>query len=217
MSLAPSAMKAYIAPFGVFMALLVVAGFLPPSAKYWLYPVQTVLCGVLVIWFWSSYGFKAPKMTGFTLIVAILVLFLWISPQVVLGRPGRFDGFDPSPFRNRPFLYATVVALRFMRLVVVVPFIEEIFWRGFLLRYLIKEDFESVPPGTFTWFSFCATTIGFCAEHQVPDMPAALPAGILFNIVIYRTRSLGSCVLAHAATNLLLGIYIMRTGQWGFW
>ena len=44
-----------------------------------------------------------------------------------------------------------------MRLVIVVPLLEEIFWRGFLLRYLIHQDFMRVPFGTFRWGSFSAS------------------------------------------------------------
>src|SRR6266576_3557256 len=39
----------------------------------------------------------------------------------------------------------------------------------------------------------------------------------LYNVVAYRTQSFASCVLAHAVTNLLLGLWIMQTRQWGFW
>jgi hypothetical protein len=209
--------KAYIAPFAVFMAMLIVADFLPPSARHWIYPLQTVLCGAVLIKFWSFYRLGTPKKAGFSLFIAVLVLLLWISPQVLLGYPGRFQGFDPSPFKDRATLYYAVVVMRFIRLVVAVPLVEEIFWRGFLLRYLIRDDFESVPFGTFSRFSFSIVTLGFCLEHQFADWPVALVSGALFNLVAYRTRNLTSCVLAHAVTNLLLGIYIMRTSQWGFW
>ncbi len=39
--------------------------------------------------------------------------------------------------------------------------------------------------------------------------------GILYNGVAYRTRSLSSYILTHAVTNLLLGLWIMKTKQWG--
>ncbi len=107
--------------------------------------------------------------------------------------------------------------MRFLRLVAVVPALEEIFWRGFLLRYFIKEDFDAVPFGTYTRWSNVLVAIGFMLEHQMPDWPAALAAGFLYNITAYRTRSLPACILAHAVTNALLGAYIMTTRQWGFW
>jgi len=216
-----SSQKAFIAPFAVFVLLLGVADVIGPTAKYWVFPLQTVLCGALVIWFRSFYSFKPPLQVGFTLLIAGIVLCIWILlpwvEQVVFHLPPRLDGFNPTLFRDRPAIYYATVAMRFVRLAIVVPFIEEIFWRGFLLRYLIRDDFESVPFGSFTWISFLVVTAGFCLEHAPVDYPAALIAGVLFNLVAYRTRSLSSCVLAHAAVNLLLGLYVMRTGQWGFW
>ena len=98
-----------------------------------------------------------------------------------------------------------------------VPWLEEIFWRGFLLRYLIREDFTSLPFGSWSRFSFLVTTLGFMFEHGMVDWPAALVTGVLYNLVAIRTRSLSACVLAHALTNALLGGYVMHTGQWGFW
>jgi CAAX prenyl protease-like protein len=127
------------------------------------------------------------------------------------------EGFDPAFFGATGWPYYGNVVVRFVRLVVVVPLLEEIFWRGFLLRYLINEDFTRVPFGTFSWLSFGVVTVGFCVEHSLPDYPAAILTGMLYNWVAYRTRRLSSCVLVHAITNLLLGIYVLRTGQWGFW
>ena len=103
------------------------------------------------------------------------------------------------------------------RLVIIVPIVEELFWRGFLLRYCIREDFENVPFGTFSWRSFLIISVAFCFEHTPPDWPAALVTSALYNIVAYKTRSLRACVIAHAVTNLLLGLYVLKTQQWGFW
>jgi CAAX prenyl protease-like protein len=217
MSKAISSQKAFIAPFAAFLLLLPLADIIGPTAKYWVFPLQTVLCGALIIWFWPRYSLKVPKSVGFTLCIAVIMLCIWILPQETHHYPPRLVGFDPTVFRDRPAIYYATIVMRFIRLAVVVPFLEEIFWRGFLLRYLIREDFESVPVGAFTWLSFLVVTAGFCLEHSAADRPAALVAGALFNGVAYRTRSLSSCILAHAATNLLLGLYIMQSGQWGFW
>jgi CAAX prenyl protease-like protein len=86
-----------------------------------------------------------------------------------------------------------------------------------VLRFLVKEDFRSVPIGTFTQTANALVAVGFVLEHSVPDWPAALAAGLLYNLVAYRTKSLSSCVVAHGITNALLGGFIMMTRQWGFW
>ena len=126
-------------------------------------------------------------------------------------------GFDPEVFSGQAMLYTSTVAFRFLRLVIVVPLVEEIFWRGFLLRYLIAEEFERVPFGKFSWLSFTAVTLLFALSHSKADWAAALLTGALYNFVAYRTKNLGSCILTHALTNLVLGLWIMKTGQWGFW
>jgi CAAX prenyl protease-like protein len=82
---------------------------------------------------------------------------------------------------------------------------------------LINEKFHRVPFGTFSWLSFTVVTLGFGFSHSPEDRIAALITGALYNCVAYRTRNLASCVLAHAVTNLLLGLWIMKTRQWGFW
>ena len=187
------------------------------APELWLYPLQTLLCAGLLIYFWRAYEFQPLRRPLFTIGIALLVLIVWIAPQQFLHYPPRLDGFNPDLVAANPGLYWATLGLRFLRLVVIVPLVEEIFWRGFLLRYLISERFETVPLGTFSWLSFSAVTLAFCFSHSAPDRPAALVCGALYNLVAYRTKSLSSCVLAHALTNLSLGLWIVTTKQWGFW
>jgi len=221
-----SSTRAFVAPFLVFMLFLALnqwvgslgrGEFFLDKPQFWIFPLQTIVCGGLVAYGWRHYGMSFPRETALTVGVAVFVLVIWISPQAMFGFPPRLDGFDPTVFAPGSALYWTTLAFRFLRLVLVVPLVEEILWRGFLLRYLIHEDFETVPFGAFSWFSFGAVTFGFALEHQQPDWIPALITGALYNWVAVRTRSLSSCVLAHAVTNLLLGVYILKTGQWGFW
>ena len=195
-------------------------GMAGSSPEFWVYPLQTLLCAGVLIYFRREYPLaeRRPRALLFGLGIGVAALVLWLSPQLFFhAAPRTQDGFDPTRLPPGSAAYFGTVGLRFIRLVVIVPLIEEIFWRGFLLRYLIKEDFLAVPFGTFTRLSFWATAVGFMLEHSRPDYPAALITGVLYNLVAVRTRSLPACVAAHAVTNLLLVIYIMQTRQWGFW
>lgn len=220
--------KPFVIPFLVFMLLLLVVqaidwifkGHGPlfiAEPQYWVYPAQTVITGALVVIFWRSYRFGSFRRPILTFLIAILVLIIWVSPQAFLGFEPRTSGFDPTTFADDPVKYYGNLAFRFLRLVVVVPLVEEVFWRGFLLRYLIDDDFQRVPVGAFSWSSFLWVTVLFGLEHSGPDLVAALITGAAFNAVAYWTRSLTACVVAHAVTNLGLGIYILATRQWGFW
>lgn len=218
-------LAAYMLPIVVFIGLLALNGvlkkigthFLLSSAEYWIYPTQTVICGGLVAWFWREYDFQRLRNPIFCVFIGVAVFLLWISPQQFLGFPARIVGFNPDIFAGRSLLYWATVVFRFLRFALVVPFVEEIFWRGFLLRFVIREDFENVPMGSFSWLSFVVVALAFGFSHSKPDWIAAIVTGALYNGVAYRTKSLSSCVLVHAITNLVLGLWIMQTKQWGFW
>lgn len=219
---------AYVLPFGAFLAFLglssLLSGFFESSTnqllvhpEFWIYPLQTVVCAGILIYYWKEYTF-APLWPWFIGVgVGLLVLAIWVSPQAVFHFKPRLDGFNPQVFQDSPLLYNLTVISRFARLVIVVPLLEEIFWRGFLMRYLISDNFARVPFGKFSAISFFGVAVLFMFEHGTPDWPAALITGLLYNALAVRTKSLFACVVAHAVTNLGLGLYIMRTGQWGFW
>ncbi len=220
--------KAYLAPFLGFLAVALLGEivgrlfqghtfWMAAEPRYWVLPLQTLFAGALLWRYWRSYSLRRPAGVGFATLIGAVALVLWIAPQEWLGAAPRLDGFHPEFFGADGWPYWLNVSARFVRLVIVVPLIEEIFWRGFLLRYLIDDDFMDVPIGAFSWKSFGIVTAGFCLEHSFADWPAAILTGALFNLVAYRTRSLSACVLTHAVTNLILGIYVMRSGQWGFW
>ncbi len=209
----------------VFVLLLSVSEVLKRSnaapwleaPEFWVYPLQTLLCGGLLIYFRQDYEFHHLRRPILVAAVALFVFLLWIAPQQFLRFPARLVGFNPDKLATSALLYWTTLLLRFLRLVVVVPLIEEIFWRGFLLRYLISEKFDAVAFGAFSWFSFTVVTLAFALSHSIADWPAALVTGALYNLVAYRTKSLTSCILAHSLTNLALGLWIVATKQWGFW
>ena len=218
-------LAAFVLPMAIFLALLALVsalrkpggGFWLAAPEYWIFPAQTLICSAILIWFWRDYDFRAPRKPLFAVAMSLVVFALWIAPQQFFGFSPRVTGFDPDVFAAQPAAYWATVFFRFLRLVIIVPLVEEIFWRGFLLRYLINEKFTEVPIGAFSWFSFSIVTLAFGFSHSPSDWIAALLTGALYNLVAYRTQSLISCVIAHGVTNLLLGIWIMTTRQWGFW
>ncbi len=216
---------AYISPMALFVGLLGVVSLLHQidnsiwltAAEYWVYPLQTIFCAAVLIWFWREYPLSRPRSLAFGVAIAVLVFVLWIAPQAFFGFSPRTVGFNPTIFGDHSPVYWPTVILRFVRLVVIVPLVEEIFWRGFLLRYFVDEKFDHVPFGTFSWLSFSVVSLAFGFSHSAPDWVVAILTGMLYNVVAYRTKNLAACVLTHATTNLLLGLWIMHTKQWGFW
>ncbi len=220
--------QAYVVPFAVFLLFLAVPGvvapwfggfstFLGENPKLIVWPVQTFVCAALVLFYWREYEwgtrFEPLPAVG----IGVLCLVLWLVPGYL--RPGepRVEGFNPNVLLHDPLLWWLTIVARFVRLVIIVPIVEEIFWRGFLMRYLVNPEFEKVRFGTYTPLSFWVVAVLFALEHQQADWIGGVLAGILFGFVAVKTRSLTACIIAHAVTNLLLGLYVMGTQRWGYW
>jgi len=221
----------YIGPFVAFLLLQPLTDLFrdatnPDAAwwrahpEHWVYPLQTLVALLLLAFWWprSSFGPLRPGQILLATMLAVVGIAAWIAPAELGWRTLR-GGFDPYALGNDPRLVAAIVTVRFLRLVLVASFIEEIFWRGFLQRYLVdtSEDFWKIPLGTFTWPSAIWTTVGVVLVHSQADWPAAAIWGVLVVVVYIRTRSLSACILMHAVANLLLGLYILRHQAWGLW
>ena len=155
--------------------------------------------------------------------VGLAIFALWIAPDLlfpgyrhsilfenaVTGKIGR--SFGPGALAD-----PLVLGLRGLRAVVIVPIVEELFWRGWLMRWLIEPKFENVRLGTYTAASFWVVAVLFASEHG-PYWDVGLAAGILFNLWMIRTRSLGDLILSHAVANLSLSAYVIAAGKWEYW
>src|SRR5205814_8430544 len=141
---------ARVLPMVWFLALLALCQFLTARgqivfrrhAEFWIYPAQTILCGALLLWFRRCYQFHRLKKVAFTLFVAVAVFGIWIAPQYFVNFAPRPVGFDATLLESNSATYWSTILFRLLRLVVVVPLVEEVFWRSFLLRFVIDEHFE---------------------------------------------------------------------------
>ena len=96
------------------------------------------------------------------------------------------------------------MVLRTVSSALLVPILEELFWRGWLMRWLIDHDFLKVPLGKLSHLPHSGWwRVLFASEHG-PYWEVGLAAGIIYNWWIVRTRNLADCILAHAVTNALL-------------
>ncbi len=209
----------YLCPFLAFIALTLAAPCFP-GWEHLLYFIKILITGGL-LWFWrESYAMDiAPRVTpaGYLAAVAagLLVLPVWILPEAFFPWLGAEGGFNPYAFGWPPTAVPALIALRIAGAVLVVPVMEEIFWRSFVLRYLVHPNFSKVPLGTFTWFSFCLGVIMFGLEHR--RWIQGIIAGSVYALLVIQQKSLRGSIIAHATTNLGLGVYVAATQSWGFW
>lgn len=219
-----------VSPFILFMAFIALEQglralmqrgiiHLDATTLSWLYIPKAMLVGLLLILFRRSYSeIKAKdllmyRQTTLSIGSGLLVFLLWINMDWTLGQHTP-AGFDPGIFATDQVKWL-MVAVRVAGAVIIVPIMEELFWRSFLLRYLIKSDFTTVPVGTMTLFSFSAVALLFGFEHHY--LFAGIMAGAIFNYIYYATRSITQCIVSHAVANLCLAAYVLLYQEWRFW
>lgn len=213
----------YVVPFAAF-ALVVLAWPGWPASPRLDAVVRTVVL-LAVIWLFAKpvLSFRMTRPLA-TVGIGIAVFLLWIAPDQIMpgyrdsilfqnGITGKLTSSMAVEVRSDPI----VLGLRFLRATLIVPIVEELFWRGWLGRWLDRmEDFQGVPLGQFSTFSFVATMVLFGAEHG-PYWEVGLAAGAIYNWWMMRTKSLGDLIWCHAVTNGCLSIWVLATGQWNYW
>jgi CAAX prenyl protease-like protein len=159
---------------------------------------------------------KMPTLQSWVLsiLVGLVAIAIWIGIDPFYHHLGGATPFDPSMIgsvaqRN------LFIAFRVIGAVIVVPLMEELLWRAFLIRWLVNEDFKRVPVGMFTWASFGVTVTLFGAEHS--EWLAGLICGALYNWLYYKRKDVFSCVVAHAVSNAALAAWVLARGDWKFW
>jgi CAAX prenyl protease-like protein len=201
----------YVVPMGIYMAFLLVQ---TNANLLWVYPAKVIAVMAALIYFRNTYEELRPGFSLLAVVVGLVAIAIWIGIDSLYPKFGSGAAFDPttiSPLAQRNVF----LAFRVVGAVIVVPVMEELFWRAFLIRWLVKEDFKSVPVGTFTGLSFAVTVGMFGAEHT--QWLAGLVCGALYNWVYYKRKDVFACVIAHAVSNAALAAWVLARGDWKFW
>lgn len=186
-----------------------------PDAAWWqqepmlfIYPMQVLVCGVYLLhvrrginWDWSL------RMSFIGGGIGVVGIAVWLVPYLAGWIPVE-GGFAPEKVLGHGTLATTVeYCFRFARAVLIVPLVEELFWRGFLMRWCINRDFpHEVPFGTPSWLGYCVTTAAFMLVHTPVDYAGAFVYGSLaYGLVVY-TRRLTPVFIMHAVANLIMGL-----------
>jgi CAAX prenyl protease-like protein len=214
-----------IVPFAVFMALLALRGAAPSDGSWgfdgrWLYAVTLLLVGGLLLYWRRDYGELAaqnlpePREALLALGTGTVVFLLWISLDAPALRLGHETAvFEPVDAQGRREW--ALIAVRWVGAALLVPVMEELFWRSFLMRWIQRPQFEAVDPRHVGLKAVVLSTFVFMLAHTL--WLAAILAGLAYAWLYIRSGKLWLPVIAHAVTNGLLGAWVVCTGNWQFW
>jgi hypothetical protein len=217
--------RARVLPFAVFMLFLVVRGAWPAdwggdAAGTWIYATGAVAVVATLLSFKKHYGelrtSHVPSVveTMLAVVVGLVVFALWITldaPWMQLGTPSAT--FVPVD-ANGAVQWAPI-AVRWIGAALVVPVMEELFWRSYLMRWIENPRFQTVDPRRIGMKAVVLSTVVFMLAHTL--WLAAIVAGLAYAWLYRRTGKLWTAVIAHAVTNGVLGVWVVSTRNWQFW
>jgi CAAX prenyl protease-like protein len=214
-----------VAPFGLFMLLLALRGTLGEDGSAgmdprWIYGLTVLAVGGLLLWFWREYGelsiqvLPDAKEALLAVVVGLAVFGLWIHLDASWMKLGdataRFIPVGPQSELQWP-----LIVVRWIGAALLVPVMEELFWRSFLMRWIEHAQFEAVPPQRVGLRAVVLSTFVFMLAHTL--WLGAVVAGLAYAGLYLRTGKLWVPVLAHAVTNGALGVWVVASRQWAFW
>jgi uncharacterized protein len=215
----------WVLPFALYMAFLALEGFVGKSLSNavsfdarLIYPCKVACVALLLAFLWRRYG----ELAKFSLrlhdvlwsaVVGIGVFMLWINLNFGWMSLGHVAGYDP---RNLSGDIVWLLALpRLLGAALVVPVMEELFWRSFVLRWVAHPKFVDVSPAQVGLRALLISSVLFGSAHTL--WLAGIVAGLAYGGLYMKSRNLWAPILAHATTNGLLGLWVIHTGQWDFW
>jgi uncharacterized protein len=214
-----SPLVARAAPYFVFVGLMALGPVFGDAGKYWLYLART-LAGVWMLWAIRPMVAEMRWALSWEAVVAgvgVCVMWIGLDPWYEhLGKAATGKAvWNPFLEFGGAGLAWFFVTIRVLGSSLVVPPLEEVFFRSLLYRYIAKKDFESVPLGCFAWTPFLAASAVFGIEHS--QWLAGIICGFVYQWLVIRKGRLGDAITAHAITNFLLAIYVIWKGAWEFW
>jgi CAAX prenyl protease-like protein len=213
-----------VLPFVVFIALLALRGVRPDDSaplgidSRVLYALQAGAAGALLLLWWRGYAelLRPPRLGPLALSVGVglAVCWVWVTLDEPWMRIGEASAsFEPIGDDGR--LLWGLIAVRWLGATLVVPVMEELFWRGFLMRWLERVDFTAVDARSVGLRAVLASTCVFTLAHT--EWLAAAIAGLAYAQLYRATGSLWTAVVAHAVTNGVLGAWVVLFGHWRYW
>jgi CAAX prenyl protease-like protein len=210
---------AYFWPYLSFLLILEVQRRIPEDAAPYLLPVKVAVpLGVFAAYFLRGHyrelrGFRwSFTGVGQDILVGVAGAALWMAPYVFSAslRPAGDEGFDPNLFG--PSLAWLALGLRAVGYGVATPFIEELFVRSWLIRYIDvfdrRGDFRHVPIGRYSLRSFAVVVVWFTFSHMPWEWPVAAAWIVLTQLWFYHRRQLPAMVIVHAASNLSILAFV---------
>lgn len=213
-----------VLPFAIYILFLALSDYLSPLSNIlslgsltidtkWLYTLRVVLVLSVLLFFFRSYSELKVVPAAKTFLVAILagllVFMAWILPYPA------WAGVNNHAQLSNAGQDAVWMASRLIGAAIIVPVMEELFWRSLVMRWIDDKNFLYFSPSNVSVLALMISSGVFASAHHL--WLAGLFAGIIYGALYIKYKNLWVPIVAHAVTNGVLGVWVMCTGNWQYW
>jgi uncharacterized protein len=210
-----------IIPFAIYLAFLAIVPWIEtylPDGR-WLYPAKVACVAVALGLLWPQFDELRDSWRSigrdwwWALAIGVAIFILWINLDQPWASIGESTGYDPRTATGE--IDYSLAAIRLAGASLIVPVMEELFWRSFIMRWIEQKEFRSLAPRAVTWYGLLVSSVLFGFEHNL--WLAGILAGLAYAFLYIRSGNLWVPIIAHAVTNFLLGCWVLYSGNWQFW
>ena len=203
-------------PFAIFVLLTAAPGRLGAESAYWFYFAKTLAGAGMIFALRPFIAEMRWAVSWEAIMIGVGIFALWVGLDPYFPHWMKSEPSNPlSQFSGRPALAWFFISVHVLGMTLVVPPLEEVFYRSFLYRFIAAKDFMAVPLNRFLPLPFLVTTAAFGFEHS--QWLSGILCGAAYQWLVLRKNRLGDAMTAHAVTNFLLGIWVVLRGAWNFW
>lgn len=190
---------AELLPFAVFMLTALLASTFS-EAPGLIYPMRALFMAGVVALFWRVYMALPWRLDPLALGAGVAIAAMWIVTAPAASGAPAFGALTGAGF-------AIWVVARLIGTSLFVPLIEEMMFRGYM--------FKRIAPSGTGWRMALAVVIsaGLFALLHDRWVEAAI-AGVIFGLLVWRSRNITDAIVAHAGANFLIAVYALLTGAW---
>lgn len=202
---------ALLVPFLALMASMMVTAALSSDVDRF-YPLRVLAMAAALLWFRRIYAHWDWSWSWPSVGIGVVVFVLWLALERLAPGGAEIGSGIAAMDLGEAVLW---VGARIVGSVLLVPLVEEMAFRGYLLRRLAAADFEAAGTHRFNWVAFLLSSAAFGLLHG--RWLAGTVAGMGYALAFYRGGRLGDAVVAHMTTNGLIALMVLVTGAWSLW
>ena len=182
----------------------------------WLYGIRVLIVAFAATCYWRQYRAMDWSFSWLAPLAGVGIAAAWIEWARWIHRADAANPMAAGLLGLTPGQRFAWLGLRVVAAVCVIPFAEELAFRGFLARRLTSADVEGLSLQRMSVLGVVGSSLLY-GLMQGPMWAVGIPSGMVLCLVARWRGRLGDAVAAHATANLLVAVWVLTLHDYSPW